>query len=218
VFFLIGTALWVFYREAHLLPAGMEAKEVFPWFMRQELPPGFRGLVLAALLAAAMDSNLTSMATLYWCDVHQKIFGATREGDGADARGLRVMRCITVVFATASGVVALAMLRAQAILDQWWKMAGFCSGGMLGLFLLGRFLPDVKSRAAAIGVIGGTLLMVWMFISPLCPWLPGALRSPFHELLIMVFGTIGVIACGWLASLVPSAGDSRQNPEDAIPG
>lgn len=198
LFFLIGTALWMYYRGqpdsaiAHLKP-----DDVFPWFMRYGLPTGIRGLVLAALCAAAMDSNLASMATLYWCDIHKPLFRNTPE-----SRGIFILRASTIVFAVLSTVAAMAMLRSKQILDDWWTAAGICGGGMLGLFLLGRLCPKADGRSAAIGAIVGTLVIAWMTISNKTNWLAEEWRSPLHEHMILVVGTATIVGAGWLASLI----------------
>ena len=38
---------------------------VFPYYISRQLPTGIAGLVIAGLCAAAMDSNLNSLATLF---------------------------------------------------------------------------------------------------------------------------------------------------------
>jgi len=101
------------------------------------------------------------------------------------------------------------------VLDAWWALAGIVAGGMLGLFLLGLLFPRAGNRAALVGVIGGTLGILWMTFSlpsfadtirPLFPgfaW-PGSLaflRFPYHGFMIPVFGTAAVIGLGALASL-----------------
>ncbi|MBX3443298.1 MAG: sodium:solute symporter [Planctomyces sp.] len=219
LFFLIGTGLYVYYRaHPELLPAGMGSDDVFPWFIRYALPVGFRGLVLSALCAAAMDSNLASMATLYWCDIHKPLFKTP------EPRGVFVLRAATIAFALLSTVAALAMLDSKQVLDSWWTAAGICSGGMLGLFLLGRISRRADGRAAAAGVLAGTLVILWMTLLPMpkgdvataaagesaleaeaapvaASWrVPNAFRSPFHENMILVLGTATVLGVGLLST------------------
>jgi SSS family solute:Na+ symporter len=198
LFFLIGTALWVYYRaQPDSAIASLGPDDIFPWFIRHGLPAGIRGLVLAALCAAAMDSNLASMATLYWCDVHNRLFPGTEE-----RQGIRVLRAATVGFAILSTLAALGMLHSKQILDDWWMVAGICSGGMLGLFLLGRLCRRADGRAAAIAAAVGTLVILWMTLSLKTEWLPERWRSPLHENMILVVGTAVVLGTGWLMSLI----------------
>jgi SSS family solute:Na+ symporter len=173
-----------------------------------------------------MDSNLTSMATLYWCDVHKRLFPQTDE-----RRGIVVLRIATIAFAILGTLAALGLLRSQQILNDWWMLAGISSGGMLGLFLLGRFFPRATGRDAAWGAVCGTAVILWMTISAKTDWLPMATyempsmfgagnvlslgwRSPFNENLILVVGTITVILAGMVSCRVHRAlGLRRQGSE-----
>jgi SSS family solute:Na+ symporter len=58
LFMFIGTALFAYYHAqgAPVLPEGLKADEVFPYFISHELPVGIRGLIIAALAAAAISS------------------------------------------------------------------------------------------------------------------------------------------------------------------
>ena len=58
LFLLIGVALFVYYREAGL-PAPARLDRIYPQFIWQHLPPGIAGLVIAAIIAAAM-ANLSA--------------------------------------------------------------------------------------------------------------------------------------------------------------
>ena len=62
LFMLVGTCLWVFYSVfPTLLPAGTGADMVFPYFIMHQMPPVMGGIVIAAVLAAAMSSIDSSM-------------------------------------------------------------------------------------------------------------------------------------------------------------
>ena len=78
-------------------------------------------------------------------------------------------------------------------------------GGTLGLFLPGFFSRSAGNRAAQAGVAAGVLLIVWMTFSPRSAAWPAAWRSPFHDFLIIVFGTaavmVVVLAAGWTMSV-----------------
>ena len=58
LFMFIGTALFAYYHSvgAPALPPDIKADEVFPYFISHELPVGIRGLIIAALAAAAISS------------------------------------------------------------------------------------------------------------------------------------------------------------------
>lgn len=194
-FFFIGTALFVFYKvQPGLLPAGTVADAVFPHYISTQLPAGLAGLVIAGLCAAAMDSNLNCMATLFLKDIYGRYF----RPKVSEKESMRVLYGSTLFFGSCSIVAALAMISIKSALDIWWEMAGIFGGGMLGLFLLGR-MSNASNRAALSGVIAGVALIVWMTFSPRMTSLPDALRSPFNGLLTIVLGTAILIVTGLLA-------------------
>src|SRR5580698_8566167 len=58
LFLLIGILLFVYYRDAHLA-APAQSDRLYPEFIWNNLPPGVAGLLIAAILAAAM-ANLSA--------------------------------------------------------------------------------------------------------------------------------------------------------------
>lgn len=206
-FFLIGTVLFAFYQgQPELLPEHTPPDAVFPWFIQRELPAGMRGLVLAALCAAAMDSNLNCVATLFLCNLYRRYF----RPKASERESMRVLRWSTLTFGALSIAMAVAMIGVKNALDAWWELAGIFSGGMLGLFLLGRFSARAGNVGAALGTVAGVILIAWMTFSPKLPDTWSAYRSPFHGLLTMVLGTATVLLVGWLGSLAFS--DRRALP------
>ncbi len=196
-FFFIGSALFAYYQvQPALLPPNLKSDAVFPHFIGHQLPPGMAGLVVAAICAAAMDSNLNCCATLYLCDIHRRYF---RPG-ASEGEAMLVLRTTTVVMGTLSTVAALAMIQVKSALDTWWELAGIFSGGMLGLFLLGILFPRAGNRAGFVGALAGVLVILWMTLSPKWDSFPAAWRSPFHNLLVMVFGTLTILTVGAIAS------------------
>ena len=191
-FFLIGTGLFVFYAASpELLPAATAATPdaVFPYFIVHELPPGLVGLVIAALFAAAQSTvatEINSAGTLLLCDVYQRYVRA----DVSERRKRIILRVASLGMGLAGMGAALAMMRMRSALDTWWLLAGIFSGGMLGLFLLGRLSSGVRSRDAAIGVAAGVAVIVWMTLG----------YSPFNSNLIIVIGTTTVLVIGLLAA------------------
>jgi SSS family solute:Na+ symporter len=203
-FFFIGSALFAYYRvQPHLLPATMDVVKdpdaVFPYFITHQLPVGLSGLVIAAIFAASMDTNLNSMATLTLCDVYKRYF---RPAAG-DRESLRVLHLATLFWGLACIGFALIMtLKIGPTIDFGWKVGGLLGGGMLGLFLLG-LVTRAGSGAAATGVVVGVVLILWMTLSkmPIWPKAWSGLVSPFHDLTIPVVGTVAVLVIGTVLGL-----------------
>jgi len=76
---------------------------------------------------------------------------------------------------------------------------------MLGLFLLGRWVQGSARKAAGIGVVAGVLVIGWISLSRTLPESWAALRSPFHELLAVVGGTLTILLVGWVGSRLQRA-------------
>jgi solute:Na+ symporter, SSS family len=97
--------------------------------------------------------------------------------------------------------VALAMIRVKSVLDVWWDLAGVFGGGLLGLFLLGFISRRTTNAAAAIGTGAGVALILWMTFSKQRPEWFGGWASPFHNLLVIVFGTLTIVLLGFSIAL-----------------
>jgi solute:Na+ symporter, SSS family len=213
LFFLIGSLLFSYY---HAQPELLEAvkqtavaadggaisalkpadygDKVLPHFISTQVPVGVRGLIIAAIFAAAMssvDTSLNSAATVTLKDLFR---GAVNE-----KTAMRVLRGSTMVWGVVGTGVALAMMGQKSLLDAWWKLSGVFAGGMLGLFLLGILVRKADHVAAKLGVAIGLIVIVWMTF-PESGWMPEALRSPFHANMIIVFGTLSIFLVGLLFS------------------
>ncbi len=201
VFLLIGTGLFAFYTaRPDQLPASVAAKPdaVFPHFIVTQLPLGFTGLVLAAIFAAAqstISSCINCSATLLLCDGYKRYL----KPHATEPECMRVLRLASLATGLAGIGIALAMMSIRSALDAWWQLAGIFSGGMLGLFLLGLLSRQASNRAAAAGVTAGVLVIFWMTMRPHLNGQWAWLRSPFHEFMIVVIGTLAVLFVGLLA-------------------
>src|SRR5687767_13751359 len=204
LFFFIGTSLWALHRaRPDLFPANLDAAakpdDVFPAFIAGQLPLGMAGLVVASIFAASMDSSLSSMATLTLCDVYKR-YVRPRAGE---RESLAVLRGSTLGWGVLATGAALLMTRAKNVLDVWWELAGVFSGGMLGLFLLGLIARRARNAAAVTAVTIGVLVILWMTLSPKAASWPApldGLRSPFHNLMVSVVGTLTILLVGILVS------------------
>jgi SSS family transporter len=168
LFLTIGVGLAALHRYGLLpLPPGTRNDEVFGTFIVRYLPTGLVGLVVAAVLAAAMStlsSSLNSSANAFMTDFYRPL----RRG-GDLRRDLLVSRGMTLVWGVAQMAVALAALRVateRSLIDQVLSVAGFTTGMVLGLFLLGSLRRPVGSRAALVGLVVGLLAVLAVYFSP----------------------------------------------------
>lgn len=196
VFFFIGTSLYVLYAaQPELLGGIQKADRVFPHFIAHQLPPGLAGLVVAAIFAASMDSNLNSMATLTLCDLYKRYL----RPQAAERESMRVLYIATLFWGAVSTGIGLWMIRLGLALDAWWQLAGIFAGGVLGLFLLGLVSRRADNVAGAIGTLCGLLVIVWMFLPQLVE-MPSQLRNPLHTHMTVVVGTLTIFLVGLAVS------------------
>ncbi len=204
VFFYIGTALYAYYTaRPDLLPADLQVPgagdKVFPHFIVNGLPVGVTGLLIAAIFAAGMSTVATSInstATIVLSDYYKRYFNK----DASEKSSMKTLYSSSLVFGALGIIIALALVGVESVLDAWWGLASIFSGGMLGLFLLGYMSKKVRNIDAAIGVIIGALIIIWMSLSPIY-FTEGdllAFRSPFHTNLTIVFGTLAISLIGFL--------------------
>src|SRR3989449_11003468 len=66
LFLLVGTALWL----AGADHAGMRSDAIYPTFVITQLPAGLAGLVVAGILAAAMNSHASAVNSLAPASTH----------------------------------------------------------------------------------------------------------------------------------------------------
>ncbi|TNG02424.1 MAG: sodium:solute symporter, partial [Gammaproteobacteria bacterium] len=199
LFFLIGTALFVYY--LHVPTAGLpeKADQVFPYFIVHELPTGLVGLVIAGVLAAGMstlDSSLNSSATVWTIDFYKRLLNA----DADDAKQVRIIRIATAVVGIIATLASLIMINAKTALDVWWKISAIFGGGMLGLFLIAIMLAKLQSIHALIATIIGVVFVAWATVSKV--WFSGAAwEFPMHAMMIGVCGTLVIVGIGFVLNL-----------------
>lgn len=201
VFFYIGTALFSYYTaRPDLLPANIDGDKVFPHFIVNGLPKGITGLLIASIFAAGMSTvstSINSTATIVLSDYYQKYFNK----DADDKSSMKVLYIASIIFGGLGILISLSLVGVESVLDAWWSLASIFSGGMLGLFLLAFLSKKVRNMDAAIGVIVGVLVIVWMSLSPLY-FTEGKLlefRSPLHSNLTIVIGTMAIFLVGFIS-------------------
>jgi SSS family solute:Na+ symporter len=226
LFFIIGTALYSYYQvhpelieavkmkvAAEKLPGVVNVNElqamaaslapadygdkVLPHFMVTKVPAGLVGLIVAAILSAAMStisSNMNASATVFTMDIYKKYFRPNIN----DKQQLFSLHMATIVFGLIGLGTGLAMIGAKSLLDIWWELSGIFAGGMLGLFLLGLISRKAKNAEAVTATIIGIIVILWMTFSDRLNGDYSFLKSPLHKNMIIVVGTLAIFLTGLL--------------------
>lgn len=220
IFFFIGTALYAYFQQHPELIEGVKSQvalekgvaisalqpadygdKVLPYFMVTKLPVGLLGLVIAAILSAAMStisSGMNASATVFLKDIYQRFI----DRDVTPKQEMTVLYVATGavgIFAIAVGVL---MIGVQSILDIWWQLAGIFAGGMLGLFLLGIISRSTGNTVAKIATILGICVILWMTFSYLIPDQYSFFRNSLHVNMVIVVGTLTIFLSGILLTKI----------------
>lgn len=163
LFLLIGLMLFVYYQD-HGLPAPKVIDEVYPRFIWNQLPHGISGLIMAAILAAAMSNlsaALNSLASTSVMDFYKPLLTA-RGQDPGEAYFLKVARFSTLFWAVV--LVGIGFLARQwgSVLETGLGIASIVYGSLLGVFLLGLLTRRTSETAAMAGMAAGLILMIYI--------------------------------------------------------
>lgn len=181
---------------ANLTPADYGDK-VMPHFMVTKIPTGLVGLIVSAILSAAMStisSGMNASATVFTADIHKRYINKNL----SQKKELSILQIATVVFGVLGLCTGIAMIGIKSVLDIWWELSGIFAGGMLGLFLLGLISRQTKNHEAIAAVLIGILVILWLTLSRYLPQHYAFLKNPLHTNMTIVIGTLVIFLSGLL--------------------
>ncbi len=154
---VVGLALYAYYAGQ----APVDADQVFPYFIRSQLPRGLAGLVVAALFSAAMsslDSGMNSIATVISVDYVGRWRSAAL---GATAQ-LILARGLTVAVGAAAILMCTALFLIPQdvrgnLLELAQRMSSFPVGALGGLFFVAIWVRRCRSAVAIQATCAGML-------------------------------------------------------------
>jgi SSS family transporter len=165
-FLALGLGLAAFYRGREFA----RADEVFATFIVEELPVGFVGLTLSAVLAAAMSTLSGSLNSLAGTAVNDFYVPLVARNAGPK-HVLRVTRILTIVFGLIQIGVAIAGQYLQStVVEAVLSIAALTTGTVLGIFLLGVLTRHVGQRAALVGIVLGLAAMLFIRLQTSIAW------------------------------------------------
>lgn len=186
LFLGVGVGMYAL-REAGQFPAAYSARandDVFGLFIVSELPTGVVGVLVAAVLAAAMStlaSSLNSSANALVTDFYRPL-----RPHHSERWYVFVSRALTVAWGVAQMGVAYAAWELgsdESVVKRVLAVAGFTTGLLLGLFVLGTLRARVASWAAVGGLVCGfaTVFLAWLPSTGLTADLPGGLPEFYKK-------------------------------------
>jgi beta-glucosidase-like glycosyl hydrolase/Na+/proline symporter len=166
-FLFIGLLLYTFYRPFESGYA-LTGDRVLPDFLAHHLPTPIAGLVVAAILAAALSSSLNAIAATALTDLYRPLVPGA-----SDSHQLAVSRVFTLVAGLAQIGVAIAIRnQPRTALDFALSVASLLNGPVLGVFLLAALSKRAGTTAALGGMAAGlaAVLAVWLGTKVWWPW------------------------------------------------
>jgi len=156
LYLLVGTLLYVFYRQHADLALPQELKELLPHFARTVLPAGLKGLVLGAIIMASIDSPLNSLTASFVSDIYRPLIRKY-----ADERHyLLVSRLGVIGFGLLLAGIAALCSPVENILWFAFQVYSLTGGPMLGVFLLGLLTRRKANLANLPAMLISTVICV----------------------------------------------------------
>jgi SSS family solute:Na+ symporter len=212
-FFFVGTSLFVYFRifpDAQI--ENMPPDQVLPYFIVETIPTGLAGLIIAAIIAAAMstlDSSLNAIATVTVVDLLRPRMGIHR----TDRFFLRMARWITCVAAVLMvlGALLFEYLPKESMNDISLMATSIFGGCLMGLFMLGFFTRRVDGISASWALVGAVMLNIILALSAL-ELLPVAWRLQLHIYWIGPFVNASFLVLAYGLTLI------RRSPPQSLEG
>jgi len=190
LFLFLGTLFWAYYQGRPFA----RGDEVLPTFVATALPGGLMGLILAAIVAAALSPSLNSMASTTVRDFYLPYF----RRQATEAQQLRIGRLFTVVWGLAQMGVAMLAQGVDSALQEGLAALAYASGPTVGAFLLGVLTRSATSAGTMIGMITG--LVTSLAVGRLAPFLFGVPGVAWTW--NVAVGATVTFAVGWALSQV----------------
>jgi SSS family transporter len=167
LFLIVGVMLYVFYRvPSH---AFGKADFIFPTFVVQKMPHGISGLLIAAILAAAMSNLSAALNSLSSSSIVDFYLRLRPQAD--EHKRVRLSRMATVFWAIVLFVLAvLSLHKVSRVVEVGLSIVSVAYGALLGVFLLGVLTRRTNQKGAIAGMICGFGVELYIWLGTRIPW------------------------------------------------
>ena len=198
MFMFVGSLLWAYYQlapdPAVIDPVTgaqlLKPDAVFPHFISTQLPVGVRGVIIAAIAAAAissLDADLNCLSAITVQDYLVKL-----RPQMTDRQKLNAGRWAVVIAGLGATAIAIAYVQTNGgtVLQTIFGFYAIFSAGIVGIFLLGLFSTRANKQGLYIGLLACILFTAW-----------GTLIHPINKYMMGVYSHLIVLVVGYVASL-----------------
>ena len=201
LFLMVGIMLWAYYRVPSTVFRTPDW--IYPTFIVTRMPHGISGLLIAAILAAAMSNLSAALNSLSSTSIMD--FYARLRPQADEKTKMRLSRLATLVWALVLfGLAMIALQKGGRVVEVGLRIASVAYGALLGVFLLGVLTRRANQRGAMAGMAFGLATDLYLWLGTHVPWTWW-----------VVIGTTVTFTVGWITSIIigETAGDARQKPE-----
>ena len=163
---------------------------VFPAFVVANMPIGVIGLIIAAIMAAAMSSvaaELNSLATASTADFYKRFVNP----EGNNAQLVSFGRLATLAWGLFACVVATYATNLGSLIEVVNRFGSYFYGSLLGVFVLAFAFPSATATGAFFGLLFGMVSV--------------GVASQFSDIAFLWFNVVGclvAVTSGYLISSV----------------
>jgi solute:Na+ symporter, SSS family len=167
LFLIVGVMLFAFY---HVPSANFgRADRIFPTFIVSQMPHGISGLLIAAILAAAMSNLSAALNSLSSTSIID--FYLQRHPQADERRKIRLSRIATLLWALLLfGLAVLSLHKVGRVIEVGLQIASVAYGALLGVFLLGVLTRRANQAGAMVGMLFGFVTELYLWLDTTVPW------------------------------------------------
>jgi SSS family solute:Na+ symporter len=189
LFLMVGVMLFAFY---HAPSANFgKADRIYPTFIVSQMPHGISGLLIAAILAAAMSNLSAALNSLSSSSIID--FYLRRNPQVDERRRVQISRLATLFWALILfGLAVLSLHKVGRVVEVGLQIASVAYGALLGVFLLGVLTRRANEKGAMFGMLCGFVTELYIWLGTSIPWT-----------WYVAIGTVVTFVVGYLASFGP---------------
>ncbi|EDW84257.1 uncharacterized protein Dwil_GK14044 [Drosophila willistoni] len=161
-----GIIMFARYFGCDPMKAGLVSKpdKMMPFFIQDIMGNlmGMPGVFISCVFSASLSSlsaNLNSLAGVAYFDYIKPYIRHT------EARANASMKLVVAAMGAYCIVGGFIVENFSSILQTMWTVTGINYGAVVGIFLLGMFVPRCNSKGAVSGIIFSVLVMLWIIIN-----------------------------------------------------
>ncbi|HUK25728.1 MAG TPA: sodium:solute symporter [Terriglobales bacterium] len=167
LFLIVGVMLFAYYR----VPSSHFGRgdRIFPTFIVSRMPHGISGLLIAAILAAAMSNLSAALNSLSSSSIMD--FYSRLDPQADEARKMRLSRIATIFWAFVLFALAvLSLHKVGRVVEVGLQIASVAYGALLGAFLLGVLTRRANQSGAMLGMLCGFAAELYLWLATPVPW------------------------------------------------